>query len=708
MKKLFSLATVACLSLAAYSQNFPPINPDHVSIVRDSFGVPHIFGKTDADCAYGLAWANAEDAFHETQDLLYVAKGFMGRKGGVEGVKADFFVHAIGVRKLVDERYDKDLTPEFKKYINGFTQGLNAYAKAHPDEVKIKKAFPVTEKDVISSFVTVMSFLIGAQNEVGHAVGGKYDSTVIDFRINQPTIGSNAFAAKSSLLKEGKTFLCINPHMQMDGVLSFYEMHLQSEEGLNMQGPTFHGASSHAMGVNPNLGWAFTWNYFDRVDIYKLKMHPKKKLQYEFDGKYETLEKRPVWLKVNLAKKGKFVLPVRKVTYWSKYGCTLKSDKSDNYYAVRFPANMNIKTGQHLYEMSKATNYEQFWTAMRKNHGLSLFNMVYADKDDNIFYLSQGQLPDRKDQSYDWTKILPGNTSNTLWTDLVPLDSMPHVINPKCGYVYNTNNSVYSATCEGENDNPNRLPAYVNQRNGNNNRAEMMKDFFETHPTFSFEEAKAKKFDTRFPKTSAFLRSLDPLWKLDKSKYPQIADAIELLQKWDRNTDTSSTATALFGAFIHAVWKDRDYDDREFVAGAKDLNEQQTADYLTKAVAEMKEKFGTIYVPWGEVHKLRRGDKVLPMGSFADLLSPSYPEEQTFNGKTIFVPKHGDTYTMFVQFGKEGAEVVESLVPLGNSINPKSKHYNDQMEIFLQQKPKKMPFEKEYWLKNAESIYHPK
>lgn len=708
MKKLLSLTIVASFSLVAYSQNFPPINPDNVSIVRDSFGVPHIFGKTDAECAYGLAWANAEDAFHETQDLLYVAKGFMGRKGGVEGVKADFFVHAIGVRKLVEERYDKDLTPEFKKYINGFTQGLNAYAKAHPDEVKIKKAFPVTEKDVISSFVTVMSFLIGAQNEVGNVVGGKYDNTIIDFRINQPTIGSNAFAAKSALLKEGKTFLCINPHMQMDGVLSFYEMHLQSEEGLNMQGPTFHGASSHAMGVNPNLGWAFTWNYFDRVDVYKLNMHPKKKGQYEFDGKYEKLEKRPVWLKVNLAKKGKFVLPVRKMTYWSKYGCTLKSDKSNNYYAVRFPANMNIKTGQHLYEMSKAKNYEEFWSAMRKNHGLSLFNMVYADKDDNIFYLSQGQLPDRKDQSHDWTKILPGNTSKTLWTDLVPLDSMPHVINPKCGYVYNTNNSVYSATCEGENDNPNRLPDYVNQRNGNNNRAEMMKDFFETHPTFSFEEAKAKKFDTRFPKTSAFLRSLDPLWKLDKSKYPQIADAIDLLQKWDRNTDTGSTATALFGAFIQTVWKDRDYDDREFVTGAKDLNEQQTAEYLTKAVAGMKEKFGAINVRWGDVHKLRRGDKVLPMGSFVDLLSPSYPEEQTYNGKTIFVPKHGDTYTMFVQFGKDGAEVVESLVPLGNSINPKSKHYNDQMEIFLQQKPKKMPFEKEYWLKNAESIYAPK
>ncbi|HEY0261758.1 MAG TPA: penicillin acylase family protein [Chitinophagales bacterium] len=661
MKKyVFSLAAIF-FSFTVFSQI---INPNDVTIVRDSFGIPHIFGKTDADCAYGLAWAESEDAFAVTQDLIYVAKGFMGRKDGIEGVKADYFVHAIGVRKLVEERYDKDLTPEFKKYISGFVQGLNAYAKAHPDEVKIKKAFPITEKDLLSAFVVTMSFLVGSQNEVGNIVGGKYDNESVNFETKHEPVGSNAFAAKSALLKEGKTFLCINPHMQMTGALSFYEMHLQSEEGLNMQGATFQGASSHAMGVNQHLGWGFTWNHFDRVDVYKLKMHPKKKGYYEFDGKYLKLEKRPVWLKVNLSKKGKFVLPVRKVTYWSKYGATLKSDKSNTFCSVRFPANMTIKTGQHLYEMAKATNYEDFWKAMRSNHALALFNMVYADDKDNIFYLSQGEMPDRKDQSYDWTKVLPGNTSKTLWTDLVPLDSMPHVINPKCGYVFNTNNDVYDATCEGQNDNPNRLPAYANQRPGNNNRAEALKEFFETHPTFSFDEIKAKKFDTHFPKTSVFLRSFDPLWHLDKTKYPALIDAIELLQTWDRNTDTNSTATALFGALVKTIWDDRHYDDGEFITGAINLNEEQTVAYLEKAVAFMKEKFGTINVRWGDVHKLNRGDKYLSMGSFADLLSPSYPELKTYNGKTVFVPKYGDTFTMFAQFGKNGTEVVESLEPL--------------------------------------------
>jgi acyl-homoserine-lactone acylase len=699
---IFTLVLLVASNL--FAQTFPTINPEHVTIVRDSFGVPHIFGKTDADCAYGLAWANAEDAFHETQNLIYIAKGFMGRKDGIDGVKADFFVHAIGARKLVEEKYDSDLSPEFKRYINGFAQGVSAYAKAHPDEVKIKKAFPVSDKDVLTAFVVTMSFLSHAQNQVGDAVGGKYDKEPIDFSYKLPSVGSNAYAAKSEIVDEKKTLLCINPHLQMNGPLSFYEMHLQSEEGLDMQGVTFQGASSHAMGTNRHLGWGFTWNYFDKLDVYKLNMHPKKKLQYEFDGKYEKLEKRPVWLKVKV--KG-LVIPVKKMTYWSKYGCTLKSDESDNFYSVRFPANMTVKTGQHLYEMSKAKNYDEFWKAMRSNHAIALFNMVYADDKNNIFYLSHGMLPDRKHLEYKWSGIVPGNTSKTLWTNLVPLDSMPKNINPECGYVFNTNNNVYHATCL-ENSKSCNLPEYVNERPGDNNRAVTLKEFFNTHPSFSYEQFKKIKYETRFPKNSQFIKSLNPLWNLDKSKYPDLTEAIDLLQKWDRNTDVNSIPTSLFGSFIKVIWDERRYGDYEFITGVKGLTEEQTIEYLKKASDYLMKYFGTIKVRWGDVHKLRRGNKSLEMESFADLLSPSYPKANVIDGKLELNPEHGDTYCMFVQYGPNGAEKVETLEPLGNSLNPKSKHYTSQMEIFTQKKHKQMPFDKAHWLKNAETIYNPK
>ncbi|MBP6732695.1 MAG: penicillin acylase family protein, partial [Chitinophagales bacterium] len=298
MKQLFGLVSLVFFAFTAVAANndntaqklnengFAKIDPAAITIVRDSFGIPHIFAKTDAEVAYGLAWVNAEDAFHVTQDLICTSKGLMGRKDGIEGVKADFFVHAIGARKLVEERFDKDLSPEFLKYLDGFVQGINAYAAAHPEEVKVKKAFPMTVKDMLTGYVIIMSALTHAQDEIGDAVGGKFDSADIKFpEHKQPTVGSNAFAFSNTKMVDGKTFLCINPHMKMEGQLSFYEAHLQSEEGLNMEGCMFQGSTSLAMGVNENLGWGMTWNHFDRLDVFKLKMNPKKKLQYEMDGK---------------------------------------------------------------------------------------------------------------------------------------------------------------------------------------------------------------------------------------------------------------------------------------------------------------------------------------------------------------------------------------------------------------------------------------
>ena len=238
---LFSFFCLLIFSSPIFSQEtFSKINPDDVTIVRDSFGIPHIFAKTDAEVAYGLAWANAEDAFSETQNLVYVGKGMMGRTDGIDGAKADFFIHAIAARKLVEEHFDKDLSPEFKKYIDGFVQGLNAYAAMQPGEVKTKKAFPATAKDIVTAYVVTMSFLSNAQDALADALEGKYDTITVTFPHHpRHPVGSNAFALNSSKTIDGETYVCTNPHMGMDGALSFYEAHLHSDEGLNIEGALF-------------------------------------------------------------------------------------------------------------------------------------------------------------------------------------------------------------------------------------------------------------------------------------------------------------------------------------------------------------------------------------------------------------------------------------------------------------------------------------
>jgi acyl-homoserine-lactone acylase len=712
MKKLNLLLTALAgiavsntLLATGNSEPFPRIDPKNITIVRDSFGIPHIFGKTDAEVAYGLAWANAEDAFPTAQELIYAAKGYMGRKDGIDGAKTDFFVHAIAARDLVEKKFDTDLSPEFKKYLDGFVQGMNAYAAAHPDEVKIKSAFPVTSKDVVTAYVVVMSALSWVQNNIGDAVGGKYDNVALNFpKHPMPNVGSNAFALNSTKTVDGKTYLCINPHLQMEGSFSFYEAHLQSEEGLNIEGCMFQGSTSLAMGVNENLGWGMTWNTFDKVDVFKLKMNPKSKLEYEFDGKWEKLEKRPVWLKVNLSKKGKFVLPVKKMTYWSKYGLTVKSDKSDNFYSIRFPANTSIKTGEQLYKMNKAKNYNEYWDAIR-THAITLFNIVYADKEDNIFYIHHGMMPDR-DTTIEWSGLVAGNTSKTLWTKLIPLDSMPKTINPECGYVFNTNNTPFHASSVECNENgycytSRRL---MDERPGDNNRAHRFMELISEKDKFSMQDMHRIKFDVTFSKQGPFAKSVEPLFNLNTSQYPDLKEALEILNSWNRKADINEYAPTLLGLCIKTVFDKHDYDDANFVLGFK-VEEDEWVSTLRAVCDTLKANFGTIKVEWGTINRNIRGNKDLPLRGFPDVLSPSYPSR--VKDRFAFRAKHGDTYTMFASFGKQGVEQLQALQPIGNSLNPASAHYNDQMELFSRQQMRELSLKKEAVIKKAESIYHP-
>lgn len=691
----------------AQSTKYPAIDPQSVTIVRDSFGIPHIYAKTDAEVAYGLAWANAEDAFHETQNLMYIAKGFTGRAQGVEGAKADFFAHAIGARKLVEERYEKDLSPEFRKYLDGFCQGLNAYAAAYPEKVKVKQAFPIEGKDVVAAYVVTLSFMTGADEPLSKALAGKFDSKNVYTPPVSPSnqlgpVGSNAFAFNSTKTIDGKTYLCINPHLYMDGALSFYEAHLQSEEGLNIQGAMFQGSTSVIMGTNQHLGWGMTWNHFDKLDVFKLEMHPKKKLQYKMDGVYKTLEKRPVWLKVNLSKKGKFVLPVKKMAYWSEYGMTIKSEKESSFYAVRFPANMTVKSSEQLYRMNKATNFDVFKEALNI-HAIPLFNIVYADKDDNIHYTSYGMMPDRN-PAYLWSQIVPGNTSKTLWTQLVPVTQMPQVSNPECGYVFNTNNSPFIATAGECNDDSCRLPEYAAERNGDNNRSTRFKEWIEENDKVTFEGMKQIKFDVSISKQTNFYRSLLPLFRLDEQKYPDLAGPLRIIKAWNLEATIEQTAPTLVAFCIDKAFKKTKCGDECFVFGFT-ISEEQYAQFLRDAVDTLTHYYGTYEVPWGNINQLQRGNVAKPLAGFPDALTPCYPK--TIPGTGKLHQKYGDTYTMLVRYGRNGLEHAEAIQPLGNSINPESRHYNSQIEPFVNRQLRTVDLSIPNTLKRAEAVCHP-
>jgi len=690
--RLFSLLIGLLLLFPPFleAQSFPPIDPNNIQIARDEWGVPHIFAPTDAEAAYGLAWANAEDGFETIQQTLMIAKGMMGRGEGVKGAPVDFFRKLIRADEMIERDYERVLTPEFRRYIDGYCQGANAFAEKYPERIHLKKLFPVKPKEILQAYLVSFAFLCGVSGEVEAALNGKFDEEPLTF-------GSNAFALKGSRTKEGHTYICSNPHFQIEGPLSFYEAHLYSEEGLNVLGAIFQGGTSIFIGANENLAWGMTYNYFDKSDSYRLKMHPRKKRHYLFDGEWKKLEKKPIWLKIKVKKW--LTIPVKRRSWQSVHGPVLRSKKGA-FYAIRAPSTLNIQAAQEYYYMNKASNFQEFRKALEMQ-GVPMFNIVYADKDDNIYYLHNGLMA-KRDPSYDWSKPVPGHSSKNLWTECYSIDELQHVLNPDCGYVFNTNNTPSNASCAAENFPADRLPAYSDGRPGNNNRAERFMELIEEKDLFSFEDFKAMKFDNQFPKNSTFLQSIKPLFEIDSLKHPELAHPIRLLHEWDRTADSNSVGASIVAIALNYVFEKTSFSDKPFVVGVK-AEPQLFVEGIAEAQRHLREHFGTVEVPLKEVYRFVRNGKDHYAPGFPDLLMASYARKYK-EGK--FSVNYGDSYAQFVAFSKEGVERIESILPF-NTL-PTAEDYSSQLALYQQHKAKIMTLDKKAILDTALKIYHPK
>ena len=259
-----------------------------IKIARDTYGVPHIIAKTDAEVAYGLAWAQCEDQFITLQELMAACKGMLGEIKGKEGLVADFGIKFMGLQEIAKANYKRDVTGKFKTYLESFVAGVNAYATLHPEEVVLDDLFPITGQDVI------VGYLLG-NLEVSHA--GKdlakiLNGTILKELNTDVPKGSNAIAISKRKTTDDKTYLAINSHQPLEGWYSWYEAHLVSDEGMNILGGTFAGGICIFHGANENLAWAHTVNHADFSDVYQLEMNPKNDNQYKFDGEWLELKKK--------------------------------------------------------------------------------------------------------------------------------------------------------------------------------------------------------------------------------------------------------------------------------------------------------------------------------------------------------------------------------------------------------------------------------
>jgi acyl-homoserine-lactone acylase len=665
------------------------VNSKSIEIVRDPYGVPHIFAPTDAAVAYGLAWAHAEDDFNTIQLGYLAGNNLLTKHLGNSGLGADFIAQFIGSEALFDSRYESDIHPDYKKIVEGYAAGLNQYALTHPNEVLHSGLFPITPKKMIR-YAQLQLFISSKGDQwVQRIIKNQLN---YDFSMEEIPRGSNTFAFNSNKTTDGNTFLAINTHQPLDGPVSWYEAHLCSEEGTNILGALFAGSPNILIGANENLGWAHTVNQPDKTDVFALEMHPKDKLKYLVDGEYLNLIPEKANLEVRVLG---IKIPVKKTFYQSIYGPTLKS--KTGMYAVRTPALFEIRALEQWWRMNKATNFTEFYNAL-KMKALPGYNIGYADKNDTIFYISNGLIPKRA-EGFNWEDVVPGNTRKTLWTSTYDIEELPQVLQPQSGYIYNANHTPFRSS--DSLDNP--LEASFSKDMGfetyDNNRSTRLKQLIEQYDKVSYADFKNIKYDRQYPTPYAFnWMNIDYLDRLEATAYPELTELITQLQQWDRKADAESVGAGIFAVFYNQL---RPY--YQALPEPKIFSPSTILKALTNTKAYLINHFNSTEIKLGDYQKLVRGSKETPIFGLPDVITAMAARPYK-DGKVKVVS--GESYIELVRFTSSGPEI-ESVISYGSSDREESPHYADQMELYSQFKTKKMTLDKEKIYANAKKIYHP-
>jgi acyl-homoserine-lactone acylase len=705
MQTLGLLTLTIFLGLKSLQAQQPSFDPSRITIARDEYGVPHIFAPTDAEVAYGMAWAHCEDYFEGIQEMLVTLSGRMGELKGKKGAISDFFGHYIRMRHTVDTSI-KDFSPEFLQVVDGYVAGVNAYAAAHPKNHLLKNLFPAPREVVLSGYFMVTVGSCGLIDALKSIVRGTPD----DFRF-PPLTGSNAWAFSRRVVAENETHVMLNPHLPLEGTHSFWEAHLHSDEGWNVLGIIFPGMVSPGMGVTPTYAWALTSNWPDFVDIYSLRMHPeykkkKHKYHYKFDGQWQPLEVTKAKLKVKL-KPWLPKITVKRNVYWSVYGPVMETKQG--FFATRYPMHGLVQASEQWYRFSKAKSLQDFQTAIDMQ-AIPNFNFVYGDKDDNILLFHNAKLGVRN-PAYNWQRVLPGDTSATLWTEYVPTSYLPQSLNPDCGYVYNTNNYPLANSGAECNPDPNQFSVcHAFDWNRENNRdlrfRELMDELLYDDGKITLAEIEQVKYDHQFPQAGSMVKRTMAVYNtLDPNDFPNHADLLRHIQAWDFRGDSLNpyAALALMTMYLNFTSIDAGFtaieDGYNFGRDTALRHLQQAADILTRA-------HGSYKIPLAKMMRHERGSVSLALNGLPEGLRAIYLKQSPVN-PGILRTELGDQYTAFAQYGPEGLRSVHTSSPFGSSMRPDSPHYTDQMEMYVRQQTKPMTLDKSKVLQNAKRTYHP-
>ena len=558
-----------------------------VTIYRDTYGVPHVFGRTDASTVFGFAYAQAEDNFWRVEENFIHALGRASEVYGERTLNDDRLNRALEIPKLAREEYAR-LDKHMRSLCDAFAAGFNYYLERHP-EVR-PRLLTTIEPWYTLAFIRYNYYQNGFSRDRTFR-RTQLQTAAIDTDLKEHT-GSNGWVVGPSRSATGHAMLFINPHLPFFGSGQVYEGHVHSDEGWNFTGYTRFGFPFPYVGHNENGGWVSTDNAADLTDVYLETFDdPARPLAYKYGKGYRLATERVEELRVKTATG----FETRRFTMRKTHHGPILAARDGKMLAIRMAKHDSDGWLREWYDMTRATSLAAMKRAMKPLNML-FGNVMYADRQGNTWYLYNGAVP-KRDPRFDWTGPVDGSDPATEWQGYHTIDELPQLTNPKTGWMQNCNTTPFLLTSEGNPD-PKQFPKYMVQE-GDNPRGAISREILASKPKFTFEEWTRLAFDTRVMSAGKRLPELLAALKQELDAQTGSSDArlrevYDELARWNRMATNDSVAMTLF-----SLWHDRvSQNEKEIPLAA-----------LKEVVNVLQRDFGTWKVAWGEITRLQRIDE---------------------------------------------------------------------------------------------------
>ena len=655
--------------------------PRHAEVLWDRYGVPHVYAATTPDLFYGFGWAQVKSHGDLLMRLYAEGRGRAAEYYGRPELESDRWMATNDVARR-SKAWLAAQTPAFRANLDAFAEGMNAYAKAHPEALsaEARRVFPVSGLDVVSYAHRLFQFVyLAPQSVAGHlppdAVGAP-DAARADN-------GSNGWAIAPSRSATGKTMMLMNPHLPWGpSWATYYEAQL-SAPGVDLYGATQVGLPVLRFVFSDQLGITNTVDHTNGVTFYRISPAPG---GYLFDGKVLPFQVRDVVLKVRRPDGG---LDTETVQVRSTVQGPIVGERDGAPIAMRVAGLDRPGALAQYWEMETAPDFAHYQAALRRLQ-VPTFNIIYGDKDGHVEYLFNGLVPRHTfgDLKY-WTSTVPGDSSRTLWTDYLSYDELPKAIDPPGGVVQNSNDPPWDAAFPSIID-PAPYKAYISQ-DALEVRMERGLELLRSPAKISFDDLVQKRWSTHMLVADRLLPDLEAAVKAGGDELARRSVAV--LDRWDRTADADSRGALLFTAWIdqlkrpdgvtNAGWR-TPYDIADPFATPAGLADPQAAvAALDAAARQVMAADGALDAPWSKDMRLVWGGRNLPAsgasGRYGVLNVIDYGPAKD----GIRAANFGATFVAVISFDRPTRAKV--LMSYGSSSQPGSSHAGDQLP-FLSQK----------------------